>query len=56
MARQQCVLVLGATGYAGRYLVQRLHNAGYRIRAVVRDQQRALAPGRNLIRGRSTLH
>lgn len=40
-----CVLVVGATGYAGRYVVQRLHDDGYRVRAVVRDKQRALAEG-----------
>ncbi|MDN5732033.1 MAG: SDR family oxidoreductase [Yaniella sp.] len=45
MDRQQCVLVLGATGYAGRHIVRQLHDGGYRVRAVVRDKQRALETG-----------
>lgn len=39
------VLVAGATGYVGRYLVQALHGAGYQVRALVRSQQVAEAPG-----------
>src|SRR5699024_386524 len=35
----------GATGYAGRHIVRQLHDGGYRVRAVVRDQQRALETG-----------
>src|SRR5690625_1980593 len=42
MDRQQCVLVLGATGYAGRHFVQRLHDDSYRVRAVVGDKLPAL--------------
>lgn len=45
MNRYQRVLVVGATGYAGRHLVQRLHDDGYRVRAVVRDKQQALETG-----------
>jgi uncharacterized protein YbjT (DUF2867 family) len=41
------VLVLGATGYAGRHLVHALHDAGHRVRVVVRDRDRALRPGAN---------
>ena len=39
------VLVFGATGYAGRHLVTALHDAGHRVRVVVRDRDRALGPG-----------
>lgn len=39
------VLVLGATGYLGRHLVTALADNGYRVRAVVRSQQRAETPG-----------
>lgn len=39
------VLVFGATGYAGRHLVRALHDAGHRVRVVVRDRNRALEPG-----------
>ncbi|WP_282781905.1 NAD(P)H-binding protein [Nocardia sp. CC201C] len=42
---RKLVLVAGATGYLGRHIVARLHDQGYRVRAVVRDKQRALAPG-----------
>ncbi|WP_217133303.1 SDR family oxidoreductase [Leucobacter chinensis] len=41
----QTVLLLGATGYVGRHFAAQLHDAGYRIRAVVRDRQRAEAEG-----------
>lgn len=32
------VLVAGATGYIGRHIVQAMHDAGYRVRALVRDR------------------
>lgn len=32
------VLVAGATGYIGRHIVEALHDAGYRVRALVRDE------------------
>lgn len=41
----ETTLVLGATGYAGRHLVNALHAAGHRVRVVVRDRGRALGPG-----------
>lgn len=37
------VLVAGATGYIGRHIVQALHDAGYRVRALVRNEAK-LAP------------
>lgn len=39
------VLVAGATGYVGRYLSARLHEQGYRVRALVRSRERAERPG-----------
>lgn len=39
------VLVAGATGYAGRFLVAELAARGCRVRAIVRDRARAEAPG-----------
>ncbi|GHC99993.1 SDR family oxidoreductase [Zhihengliuella salsuginis] len=41
----ETVLVAGATGYAGRHLAAALHAGGYRVRAVVRDVERARGPG-----------
>ncbi|PIO51871.1 epimerase [Leucobacter sp. OAMLP11] len=38
-------LLLGATGYAGRHLARALHARGMRVRAVVRDRDRARAAG-----------
>ena len=39
------VLVVGATGYAGRHLVTALAGAGHRVRAVVRSRDVAEKPG-----------
>lgn len=39
------VLVLGASGYLGRHLVAELHSRGRRVRALVRDRDRAERPG-----------
>ena len=39
------VLVAGATGYLGRYVVAELHNRGHLIRAVARDRDRACREG-----------
>ena len=39
------ILMLGATGYLGRYVTQELHMRGHQIRAVVRDRHRADSPG-----------
>ncbi|WP_114854589.1 SDR family oxidoreductase [Brachybacterium sp. YJGR34] len=41
----ETVLLVGATGYVGRHLAQRLHAEGFRVRAVVRERGRAEAPG-----------
>ncbi|MBT8443140.1 MAG: NAD(P)H-binding protein, partial [Gammaproteobacteria bacterium] len=43
MKQLETVLVTGATGYIGGRLVGRLLNAGYRVRAVVRDPSRLQA-------------
>ena len=37
----ETVVVAGATGYAGRYIVAALDAAGYRVRAIVRSRDRA---------------
>lgn len=39
------VLVAGATGYLGRYIVAELQSRGHRVRAVARDQGRARREG-----------
>lgn len=39
------VLVAGATGYLGRYVVQEFKNRGYWVRALVRDADKASQPG-----------
>lgn len=39
------ILMLGATGYLGRYVTRELHARGHHIRAVVRDRDRAKSPG-----------
>ena len=39
------VLVAGATGYRGRYVVAELHSRGHLVRAVVRDRDRARREG-----------
>ncbi|MGJ6979891.1 SDR family oxidoreductase [Aestuariimicrobium soli] len=39
------VLVIGATGYAGRHIATALANAGHSVRAVVRSRARAEQPG-----------
>lgn len=41
----ESILVVGATGYAGRHLVAALSHAGHRVRAIVRSRERAEAPG-----------
>lgn len=42
---RETVLVVGASGYLGRHLVSTLHRRGRQVRAVVRDVDRAQAPG-----------
>ena len=38
-------LLVGATGYLGRYVALELHTRGHRVRAMVRDRARAEEPG-----------
>lgn len=38
-------LVVGATGYLGRFMVKELHERGVCVKAAVRDHQRALEVG-----------
>eukprot|EP00980_Cylindrotheca_fusiformis_P025715 scaffold14511_cov93-Cylindrotheca_fusiformis.AAC.1 len=40
MTTQQKVLVIGATGYLGQYMVKALKEAGYWVRALSRTEQR----------------
>ena len=35
------ILVVGASGYVGRHIVEQAHRRGHRVRAVVRDKARA---------------
>jgi uncharacterized protein YbjT (DUF2867 family) len=54
MTNDETVVVLGATGYVGRLLVERLLAVGYRVRAVARDRARAAAvlpPGCEIVCG-----
>ena len=39
------ILVVGASGYAGRHIVEQAHRRGHRVRAVVRDKARAESAG-----------
>ncbi len=41
----ETIVVAGATGYVGRHVVVALDAGGYRVRALVRSRERALAPG-----------
>jgi uncharacterized protein YbjT (DUF2867 family) len=45
METQQCVLVLGATGYVGGRLVPELLQAGYRVRCMTRTPQELSSTG-----------
>ncbi|WP_426169750.1 complex I NDUFA9 subunit family protein [Sandarakinorhabdus sp. DWP1-3-1] len=42
LAADSLVTVIGGSGFIGRYIVQRLAEAGYRVRVVVRHPDRAL--------------
>lgn len=42
LASDSLVIVIGGSGFIGRYIVQRLAEAGYRVRVVVRHPDRAL--------------
>ena len=39
------ILVVGASGYVGRHIVEQAHRRGHRVRAVVRDKARAESSG-----------
>lgn len=39
------VLVAGATGYLGRFIVADLHRRGLKVRAITRSRERAVSPG-----------
>ncbi|MGO2542542.1 MAG: SDR family oxidoreductase [Specibacter sp.] len=41
----ETIVVAGATGYVGRHVVEALEAEGYRVRALVRSQESAQAPG-----------
>ena len=41
----QTVLLAGATGYLGRFIAAELNRRGLKVRAIVRNQQRATCPG-----------
>lgn len=43
MESKSTVLVAGATGYIGSHIVRALHDAGYRVRALTRDEGRLKA-------------
>lgn len=42
------VLIAGATGYLGRYVAQTFQQDGYRVRALVRNEQKLAQPGAGL--------
>lgn len=39
------IVVVGASGYAGRHIVEQAHRRGHQVRAVVRDKARAESAG-----------
>lgn len=41
----ETIVVAGATGYVGRHVVEELDSRGFRVRALVRSQEKAEAPG-----------
>ena len=45
MTKHKTVLVAGATGYLGRFVVAELHRRGYKVRAITRSRERAVSPG-----------
>ena len=45
MTKHKTVLVAGATGYLGRFIVAELHRRGYKVRAITRSRERAVSPG-----------
>ena len=42
---KRSIVVAGATGYLGRYLVSEFRRRGWHVRALVRDERRARAGG-----------
>ena len=45
MTKHKTVLVAGATGYLGRFIVAELHRRGHKVRAITRSRERAVSPG-----------
>ncbi len=48
MMKQQKVLVAGASGYLGRYVVREFAERGYSVRALVRNPEKLATEGENL--------
>lgn len=45
ITKHKTVLVAGATGYLGRFVVAELHRRGHKVRALTRSRERAVSPG-----------
>lgn len=43
--KQKSVLIAGATGYLGRYAVKAFKDAGYKVKVLVRNEQKLSQPG-----------
>ena len=45
ITKHKTILVAGATGYLGRFVVAELHRRGHKVRAITRSRERAVSPG-----------